>query len=272
MQKRIAVFLQFTVQRPNLSTTYHNKYLLLNVLLLYDTKIMNLFLLWLSLQKSAKENINSHVNKIIMEATELLYTVWMMTEVNNKWKKKTPGGNAWGRISETHNYANNPLAMWASLCRGNYRLLVDFALELCKEYKRKRGKSGLDHAVKIHIDWCNENLPKALKRTSKEATQMPQAISESPEGDFHHCQYKNGSGNQKDTTIAYRMYYLASKGFIHGSKYTNRERPEWFTIEACERWRDIPPKSKPKSIVFDCDSLYLTTKTIKNNNSKEESS
>lgn len=211
---------------------------------------MNLFFLQKLLEDSAKENVDSHVNKIIMEAVELLYSVWHITEDNSEWKLKTPNGKAYGRL-----YQHHTLTIWASQCKGNYLKIADFCIALCNEFL-VRSKKNTDHACRVHGEWCKVNIPPKLIDTSEVATQPPQAIGSvtGSTKDFRHLQICNGTGEDFHTICAYRQYYLAAKGRL--MKYTNRTAPNWFNKEDCEYWSKIPSKNEPTKQRFHKDNLY----------------
>lgn len=111
---------------------------------------MNLFLLSWKPAECARWHVDKHVVKMVLEATQLLYSAHHLNQHSDSWQKQTPVQPY--RLS----HASHPTAKWVRRCEGNYRLTAQIGHELCKEYTFRYNRT---HACQPHIEWLMVNLP-----------------------------------------------------------------------------------------------------------------
>jgi hypothetical protein len=167
---------------------------------------MNIFFLSWDPKICAQEALNLHVNKMLIESLQMLYSVYYLT--NPEILKSCP----YKVYKLTHK--NHPCSIWARERFENFRWLLLLGLEYCEEYTyRYSTSSGEDaeareHACQKHLVWMVHNLPK-----------LPKGPMTSP------AQVMPDKYKDNDPVKAYRNYYIGEKlGF---AKYTKREVPEW---------------------------------------------
>ena len=107
---------------------------------------MNLFLLSKSARRSAKYQCNVHVNKMLLEAVQMLYTAWYVNRKSlpSMHRTLTP-------FKKIRNH-NHPMARWVRKTKNNYRFALRHAFALAKEfYKRSKKKIKKEHACVAHL-------------------------------------------------------------------------------------------------------------------------
>ncbi len=164
---------------------------------------MNIFFLSWDPRLAAQYAIDKHVIKMILESTQLLYSVYHLT--NEELLKSCP----YEVYRLTHK--NHPCSVWARERFENFRWLLLLGLEYCEEYTHRYSSEETlkEHACQKHLVWMVNNLPKLpAGPMTFPALAMPD-------------KYKN-----TDPVKAYRDYYIYEKLKLSG--YTNRETPEWF--------------------------------------------
>lgn len=92
---------------------------------------MNLFILDLDFEKNASYHVDKHVNKIILEATQICCTAL------NKHNIVTP-------YKSTH--IHHKIVKWANL-RSNFIWTINYGLTLCKEFTYRRNKQHKCEAI-----------------------------------------------------------------------------------------------------------------------------
>jgi hypothetical protein len=159
---------------------------------------MNIFFLDWNLKLCAQYACNRHICKLLIEHTQLLYSVYhlldpelLLTASLNPYKL-------------THK--NHPCTKWVRENISNFLCLLELTWEYCKEYTFRYDKV---HACQEHIIWMIQNLPRGLP--NELMTSPAQAMP-----DKYKCE---------DSVEAYRKYYIGEK--LHFVKYKNREAPEW---------------------------------------------
>jgi hypothetical protein len=104
---------------------------------------------------------------------------------------------------------HHPCAIWVRKSSGNYLWAAHLACELAAEYEYRWPGRGA-HSCKAHAEWLKANLPAQILRAPR--TEFVQAMEN---------RFKD-----PDPVIAYRKYYLISKGEERGLlQYTRREAP-----------------------------------------------
>jgi hypothetical protein len=153
---------------------------------------MNIFLLDENPKKCAEYHVNTHVNKMCVEYSQLLCGVHHMVgnEITIPYKL-------------THK--NHPCAVWLRESLSNYVFLCDIALEVCKEFSYRYEKR---HKSQDVIEWAIINTPK-IKDVG--LTELPKAMPD---------EYKVDCVVQ-----SYRNYYNYGKTNL--LIWKKREKPYW---------------------------------------------
>ena len=157
---------------------------------------MNIFVLDLNSSLAAQMACDKHVVKMILETAQLLCSYY-------------PQGIA--PYKRTH--YNHPCAKWTRSSLSNYKWLVQYGIELCKEYTFRYNKI---HKSQRVIEWCNNNIDGLADHGITPFAQAMPDVFKVP----------------NDPVSAYRNYYIAAKKHI--LKYTIRQPPAWISIEPME--------------------------------------
>lgn len=187
---------------------------------------MNLFVLDIHPVKAARQNCDSHVCKIILEAADMLCLSHWETGGLPPYAPVdllTPRRitDKFGRTRDIYKYRaetqkNNHVAIWVRSSLGNYRWTVRHALALCDEYERRyadnlRRKGLISHASRSVIEWFAANEPRIER---KRRTTFRQAVAED-------CYNTN-------VVRAYRDYYVRYKARF--AKWRLGNIPRWFAV------------------------------------------
>jgi hypothetical protein len=161
---------------------------------------MNIFFLHTNPKKCAIMHSNKHVIKMILETTQILCSVWYVSDPEHKIF--TPP------YKLTHK--NHPSCKWARESKANYFWLCELGIELCKEYTFRYGKT---HKCQQYIEKLTYNTPDLL---SLEFTNPTLAMPDD---------YKD----QKNPIDSYRNYYFFEKNHLLDwkGKIASRSIPEW---------------------------------------------
>lgn len=165
---------------------------------------MNIFYLHPNPRKCAQMHCDKHVVKMIVEATQLLYTCHYLVGsiVPSTGYKKT--------------HPKHPCSIWLTESIENYLWTIAFAWELAEEYRHRYGLHKL-HTCEIHLVWLERNIPSQLPIVKM----TPPRLAMKPE-------YKVGCTSMD----CYRYYYIVSKDRERKIvKYTNRKRPDFLDSE-----------------------------------------
>jgi len=182
---------------------------------------MNIFVLDSDLNKAAQYHNDIHLNKMLLEMTQMLCTAAhiLNSEIEIPYKP-------------THK--NHPCTKWLTQSFENYLYGIDFAKALIVERQHRKFKQSKCESV---IDSCYQNIDK-ISFDSYELTPFVQAIA-------------NSNYKHDDAIVAYRTYHIFDKQgrYIKQRKltekydvkeikkfypyrWTNRSKPYWFvTIE-----------------------------------------
>ena len=159
---------------------------------------MNIFFLDWNLKICAQYACNKHICKLLIEHTQLLYSVYHILDPELLLTAPlTP-------YKLTHK--NHPCSKWVRENSSNFLSLLELTWEYCKEYTFRYNKI---HSCQEHIIWMIQNLPRGLP--NEPMTKPFQAMP-----DKYKCE---------DSVEAYRNYYIGEK--LHFIKYKNREIPYW---------------------------------------------
>jgi len=164
---------------------------------------MNIFFLHRNPRRCAQYHCDKHVNKMIIESCQLLYSSHYALEcpVPSTGYKKT--------------HLKHPCALWLLESIENYLWLVSLAWELLDEYRFRYGQHKM-HKCDLHLVWLESNIPPLpLVRMTEPRLAM-------------HDEYKCG-----DALSSYRNYYRVSKLQERGIvKYTNRPFPTFLQTQS----------------------------------------
>ncbi|EGG14627.1 hypothetical protein DFA_10885 [Cavenderia fasciculata] len=177
---------------------------------------MNIFILDINQKKNIKYHCDKHVVKLILEAVQMLYCCWHVTqEGDEEWKRNAPEGY----LKVTHK--NHRINRWVRTNYASYDFTVSYAKELLSEYEYRYEKK---HSYIRHVDWLSTNKPDKLDKANN-LTLMPVAMPD---------QYKVDPIQTWDDIVAsYRAYYIAEK--LRFCTYRKGDWPSW-----------LPSKPDPK--------------------------
>lgn len=160
---------------------------------------MNIFILHLNPRICAQYHVDKHVHKLLLEAVQMLCTVWHVTDPEHKLY--TPPY----KIA----HKNHPCTIWVRKSLGNYNWLCQLGICLAEEYTYRYGKI---HASEKHVRELVKHTPPI---PSEGFTTPAQAMPD---------MYKD-----EDVVEAYRTYYFFDKQHILSwkGKINGREKPDW---------------------------------------------
>jgi hypothetical protein len=178
---------------------------------------MNIFYLHEDTTECAKQHLDKHVVKMILEYAQLLSTAHRLLDGYEYEGKSISGRKAmrWKLDdSREHNlymasHMKHPSGIWCRETSGNYMWLYSLWRDLMKEYTFRYGK----HHVAEKLIPFLDNLPKNIKMG--DITPMPQCMPD---------QYK-----VSDSIQAYHNYYINDKQPF--AVWTNRPIPAWYVSE-----------------------------------------
>lgn len=153
---------------------------------------MQIFVLDLNPQESAKFLCNKHLPKMALESTQLLSNAIPIEFAPYK-----------------RSYLKHPCALWVLESKENFLWLVDHGLAICKEYTYRYNRT---HACEPIIERISGMAHKGVWKR-QEATPFVQCIP---------SQYKV----ENNPVEAYRAYYNNDKSRF--AKWTKREVPFWW--------------------------------------------
>tara|TARA_B110000208_G_scaffold111266_1_gene137363 strand:+ start:193 stop:891 length:699 start_codon:yes stop_codon:yes gene_type:complete len=98
---------------------------------------MNLFVLSQLVKDAAKMHCDKHCVKMILEATQMLYTSWLYGRNDAiDWDMTITTDPPYKSA-----YVNHPVTIWVRSFPNHYNWAVCLGLELCKEYTMRYGKT-----------------------------------------------------------------------------------------------------------------------------------
>jgi len=179
---------------------------------------MNIFYLDEDYKVAAKQHLDKHVVKMIIEYAQLMSTAHRVLD-GTQWYDKTAAGRRIARWEHPNreldqilykaSHINHPSGIWVRESFSNYIWLHALWEKLCAEYTYRYGKIHMTQQKLQHIlKTPPTNIP------SGGMTKMPQAMPD---------EFK-----QKDSIEAYRQYYRVAKAKM--AVWTKRETPEWYYV------------------------------------------
>lgn len=168
---------------------------------------MNIFILDKDPEKCAQYLSDIHLNKMIVEHTQMLTNCYSLEEL--KLAPKTQTGNI-----RKYSHYNHPASIWTRESEKNFSWLWKYTFCMLKERKFRFKK---EHFCKDFIEWIIYNYPDNINISHNDLTPFALAMPDI---------YK------KDCPVeSYRSYYINEKQRNKNGKwmmnYTNREYPEW---------------------------------------------
>ena len=173
---------------------------------------MNIFYLSHHPGQCARWHCDKHVVKMILEYTQILYTVFYLTDSKEQlllspWNPNTKRNG----YLPVHN-KKHPSVLWAAESLPHYVWLTSLARHLVKEYHYRYTQAKKPHACEVHIQWLSANLPQGLRHKLIWQRPPPPAMPE---------EYKVPNNSIQ----SYINYYNGSKAEKGLLVYTRRSKP-----------------------------------------------
>ena len=174
---------------------------------------MNLFILSLDPAKAAEQMMDKHVNKILLEAVQMLCTAKRILDPN------APEEVTASLYKLAHK--NHPVTIWCRTSRANFIWTLDHADALHAEWNYRYGHP----ETKIHKSYqvaqiLRANIPADHLFPSPESRGVTPFALAMPD------QYKDPMG---DAVKSYRAYYLSPEKRRIASWKKLRPAPAWYT-------------------------------------------
>lgn len=150
---------------------------------------MNIFILDYDIKKSAQAHCDQHVNKMILEAAQMLCTVASQHKISVPYKPTHP---------------KHPCTLWAGASMENYLYVCDYAYYLNEEAKYRYNRTANHKSWEVIESLGFPNLP------SKGLTPFAKAMPD---------EFKKIT----DPVVAYREYYKTKEFATWKDKV-----PEWY--------------------------------------------
>ena len=118
---------------------------------------MNIFFLSWNVKECAELYCDQHVNKILLEIVQMLYTTWHYLGEEG-WNKSAPfKKNSTQRGYNSVSNKKHPMVMWVRSHKNNYIWTALLGVALSLEFEKRFKKI---HSSTIHLLWLYENIPK----------------------------------------------------------------------------------------------------------------
>lgn len=182
---------------------------------------MNLFILDHDVELNVQYHVDSHVNKIALEAAQVLSTSLFLAGYPGvaydaaMWNQRGVWDTS-ARKSMPRAYLPTHLGPLANWCCDpiNYMWTLRYAIELCKEHKYR-------HGTVIQTWHVLSQLPRFT--VHRAPSMWYAAVTDDLLTTDDHA---NGKRVSSDRIVnIYRSYYQRDKGHLH--RWTKRERPSW---------------------------------------------
>ena len=181
---------------------------------------MNIFFLHRDPEQAAKEHVDKHVVKMIVEYAQLLSTAHRMldgieyTDYSKNGRKikryRLENPNKEKVIYKACHY-NHPSAVWVRENRLHYQWLYRLFKKLGHEYTHRYGKV---HSTNLLLNQLLEDSP----------TNIPVIDWKDPPPAMKHYPDCIVPG---DSLQSYKNYYIVAKAYF--AKWSKRDTPKWFT-------------------------------------------
>ena len=147
---------------------------------------MNIFVTDLCPVKSAQEQCDKHVVKMVLESAQMLSTAWR--EYSSEY------ADAHELYKTAH--LNHPCSIWVRLARENYRWLYKHFIALCEEYTHRYGKSHASARLKGPLMWAPFK-PRSVLATIEQPYGFVLAMPDEYKSDDVFDSYQNYLMNEK---------------------------------------------------------------------------
>ena len=181
---------------------------------------MNIFFLNRDPETAAKEHVDKHVVKMIVEYAQLLSTAHRMldgteyTDYSKNGRKikryRLENPNKEKVIYKACHY-NHPSAVWVRENRLHYQWLYRLFKKLGHEYTHRYGKV---HSTNLLLNQLLEQAPENIPVI--DWRDPPPAMKHYPD-----CIVPG------DSLQSYKNYYITAKAYF--AKWSKRDTPQWFT-------------------------------------------
>ena len=181
---------------------------------------MNIFFLHRDPEQAAKEHVDKHVVKMIVEYAQLLSTAHRMLD-GIEWTDYSKNGRKIKRYRlENPNkdkviykacHYNHPSAVWVRENKLHYQWLYNLFKKLGHEYTHRYGKV---HSTNLLLNQLLEDSP----------TNIPVIDWKDPPPAMKHYPDCIVPG---DSLQSYKNYYIVAKAYF--AKWSKRDTPKWFT-------------------------------------------
>ena len=181
---------------------------------------MNLFILSLDPAKAAEEMMDKHVNKILLEAVQMLCTAMRVLDPN----LPEPIANSLYKLA----HKNHPVTIWCRTSRANFIWTLDLVDALHAEWKYRYGHP----ETKIHKSYqvaqiLRANIPAdhlfLSPTTSTDISTVTSTVT--PFALAMPDQYKDPAG---DAVASYRAYYMSPEKRRIATWAKRRSAPTWW--------------------------------------------
>lgn len=125
---------------------------------------MNIFFLSWDPDACAKLYCDQHVNKILLEIVQMLYTAWHFLGKEG-WNDNAPKRKSGDRGYRPVSNPKHAMVMWVRSGRGNYLWTAKLGMTLAIEFNHRFGKI---HACTKHIMWLYRNVPNGFHEVRNE--------------------------------------------------------------------------------------------------------
>lgn len=186
---------------------------------------MNLFILSLDPARAAEEMMDKHVNKILLEAVQMLSTAMrvLIPDIPEEISKSI--------YKLAHK--NHPVTIWCRTSRANFIWTLDLVDALHAEWKYRYGHP----ETKIHKSY---QVAQILRANIPADDLFPCSTTDSqgvtPFALAMPDQYKDTEG---DAVKSYRAYYMSPEKRRIATWAKRRSAPSW--------WLPVPPHPDPKA-------------------------
>jgi hypothetical protein len=173
---------------------------------------MNIFFLSWDPDECAKLYCDQHVNKILLEIAQMLYTAWHFLGKDN-WARTAPKRKSGDRGYRPVSNPKHAMVMWVRSSRGNYIWTAKLGMALAIEFHNRWGHI---HACTKHVMWLYSNVPENFKEVRNEkayysthgfppsVTPPPQCIEEQ----LHHPNLLRANfNNYKKNKLPFARWY-----------------------------------------------------------------
>jgi hypothetical protein len=195
-------------------------------------------------EEAARSTIDSHVIKIPLEASQLLYSAHHLHPRLEGWIQSAPLTKS-GLRGFKLSHKNNPITLWVCKSVLHYRHTVAYGLALCKEYTHRFGGKVL--ATEAHLHWLRDNEPLLpVDEFLSPPCAMPEECQlPAPADEALHEVHEFGA----HVYDSYRKYYLDKKiGKVKLSTWRQREVPAWVAEAQKLQQQQQQAKAKKKRV------------------------